>query len=243
MVEKVEGIILSEIPYKESSKILQVYTKKYGLISMIAKGAKSLKSPLRSLTSKYTYAFFYIYYKEDKLSLLTQVDLIDSFNNIRTDITLIGYMSYLCDLTYQVLKENKEADIFDLLIDGLKKINNNLDPLIITNIIELKYLDYLGVSLNLDGCIRCNSKENIITIDGDAGGYICKNCLKNEEIVSTKTIKMIRMYYYVNISSISTIKVSDDIKREINLFLNKYYDRYTGIYLKSKEFLNNLIKI
>ena len=243
MVEKVEGIILSETPYKESSKILNVFTKKYGLIGIMAKGAKSLKSPLRALTNKYSYAFFYIYYKENKLSLLSQVDLIDNFNNIRNDITLIGYMSYLCDLTYQVLKENKESNIFDILINGLKKINDKLDPLIITNIIELKYLDYLGVSLNLDSCVRCHSKENIVTIDGDAGGYICKNCLRDEEIVNSKTIKMIRMYYYVDISSISTIKVSDEIKREINVFLNKYYDRYTGLYLKSKEFLNNIINI
>ena len=152
-------------------------------------------------------------------------------------------MSYLCDLTYQVLKENKDSDIFDILINGLKKIDNNLDPLIITNIIELKYLDYLGVSLNLDSCVRCNSKDNIVTIDGDAGGYICKNCLKDELIVSSKTIKMIRMYYYVDISTISTIKISDDIKREINIFINSYYDRYTGLYLKSKEFLNKIINI
>lgn len=243
MVEKVEGIVLSETPYKESSKILNIYTKEHGLIGIIAKGAKSLKSPLRALTNKYSYCYFYIYYKENKLSLLTQVDLIDNFNNIRNDIVLIGYMSYLCDLTYQVLKENNESDIFDILINGLKKINDKLEPLIITNIIELKYLDYLGVSLNLDGCVRCSSKDNIITIDGDAGGYICKNCLRDEEIVDAKTIKMIRMYYYVDISSISTIKISDDIKRQINNFLNKYYDRYTGLYLKSKEFLNNLINI
>ena len=243
MVEKVEGIILSETPYKESSKILNVFTKKYGLIGIIAKGAKSLKSPLRALTNKYSYCYFYIYYKENKLSLLTQVDLIDNFNNIRTDITLISYMSYLCDLTYQLLKENNDTSIFDILINGLKKIDNKLDPLIITNIIELKYLDYLGVSLNLDSCVKCNTRNNIVTIDGDAGGYICKNCLKDEELVSAKTIKMIRMYYYVDISTISTIKISDDIKREINLFINKYYDRYTGLYLKSKEFLNNILNI
>ena len=242
MVEKVEGIILSETPYKEASKIINVYTKKYGLIGMMAKGAKAIKSPLRALTNKYSYGYFYIYYKENKLSLLTQVDLIDNFNNIRSDITLISYMSYICDLTYQVLKENNNVEIFDILINSLKKIDNKLDPLIITNIVELKYLDYLGVSLNLDSCSKCGSKDNIITIDGDAGGYICSNCLKEEEIVSQKTIKMIRMYYYVDISTITTINVSDITKREINTFLNKYYDRYTGLYLKSKEFLNNIIK-
>ncbi|MBR1416407.1 MAG: DNA repair protein RecO [Bacilli bacterium] len=240
MIEKVEGIILSVTPYKESSKILNIYSKEHGLIGVIAKGSKNLKSPLRANTSLYTYGYFYIYYKKDKLSLLTQVDIINSYMNIRNDIEKISYMAYICDLTYQVLKQNDNNNIFDLLINALNKIDNNLDPLIITNIIELKYLDYLGISLNLDSCSKCGKKDNIITIDGDVGGYICQNCYTNETLVSLKIIKLIRMYYYVDIASISTIKISDDIKREINLFLNRYYERYTGLYLKSKDFLNKI---
>src|SRR5574344_2087873 len=99
MILKVEGIILSETPYRESSKIINVLTKDHGMVGMICKGAKSLKSNLRATTQLYTYGYFHIYYKENKLSELTQVDIINSFNNIRTDIILISYMAYLCDLT------------------------------------------------------------------------------------------------------------------------------------------------
>jgi recombinational DNA repair protein (RecF pathway) len=49
------------------------------------------------------------------------------------------------------------------------------------------------------------------------------------------------MYYLVDIKTISTIKISDVVSREINNFINTYYDRYTGLFLKSKEFLNKLI--
>jgi DNA repair protein RecO (recombination protein O) len=240
LIEKVEGIILSETPYRETSKIIQVYTKEHGLISMIAKGAKSLKSNLRAGTILYTYGYFYIYYKKDKLSQLTNVDIIDSFINIRTDIKLISYMAYLCDLTKQVLRENNNLKMFPMLIDAIKKIDNKLDPLIITNIIEIKYLDYLGIGLNLDECIKCGSTKGIVTIDPDLGGFVCQNCYQDEYIVNPKTIKLIRMYYYVDIKSITEIKVSDKVKQEINMFLTRYYDRYTGLYLKSKEFLNRI---
>ena len=243
MVEKLEGIVLKVTPYKETSKILNVYTKEHGLIGLIAKGAASLKSNLRTSTTLYSYGYFYVYYKEDKLSLLTQVDIIDRFDNIRNDIVLLSYMAYICDLTYQVLKQNETTNLFDILIQGIKKIENKLDPLIITNIIELKCLDYLGISLILDRCVRCGKNTDIITIDGDAGGFICKDCIKDEQILNSKTIKMIRMYYYIDIKSISTIKVSNEVKNEINLFLNDYYERYTGLYLKSKEFLNKMINI
>ena len=64
MILKVEGIILSETPYKETSKIINVLTKNHGMIGMICKGAKSLKSNLRATTQLYTYGYFYIYYKQ-----------------------------------------------------------------------------------------------------------------------------------------------------------------------------------
>lgn len=241
MIEKVEGIILSISDYQESSRILQVLTREHGLIGIIAKGCKSVKSPLRAACNSYTYGYFYIYYKENKLSLLSNVDIINSYSNIRLDIELISYMAYLCDLTYQVVKQNDDSNIFDILINALDKINNKLNPLIITNIVELKYLDYLGISLNLDSCVKCGNKEDIVTIDGDDGGFICKNCYTNQVIVDKKTIKLIRMYYLVDIKTISTIKISDVVSREINNFINTYYDRYTGLFLKSKEFLNKLI--
>ena len=50
------------------------------------------------------------------------------------------------------------------------------------------------------------------------------------------------MYYYVDINSISKIDITTSIKDEINTFINRYYDRYSGLYLKSKEFLNKLVK-
>ncbi len=51
---------------------------------------------------------------------------------------------------------------------------------------------------------------------------------------------MCRMYYLVDISSISDLKISDEVINNINNFINVYYDRYTGLYLKSKKFLETI---
>jgi DNA repair protein RecO (recombination protein O) len=146
-------------------------------------------------------------------------------------------------LTTQVAKQDFDEVLYELYISALEKINSKLDPLIITNIVELKYLSYLGISLNLDGCVNCGSTKDIITLDGDVGGFVCKNCYTNEKIVSSKAIKLIRMYNYVDIKNISNIDIEDNSKYEINYFLNRYYERYTGLYLKSKKFLDELNKI
>ena len=241
MLCEVEGFILSETSYGETSKIINVWTKKYGVIGIMCKGAKSLKSKNRVSTMRFSYAKFNIYLKQGKLSTLVSADVINPLKKIRSDITLIGYLSYLTELTEQVIKQNNDSLLFDDFINSILKIEDGLDPLVITNILEIKYLEKLGVLFNLDECVVCGSKNNIVTINADKGGFICLNCLSNEVIVDKKVIKMLRMYYYVNIKSITNIKIEDNIKNTINKFLDMYYDRYTGLYLNSKNFLKNVI--
>ena len=238
-ITKVKGIIISESNYSETSKLLNIFTKEYGIISAIAKGAKRLKSPLRSVTSKLTYAEFQLNYKEGKLSNLLVADVINPFNEIKKDLLKISYASFLLELTSQVAKQTNEKDLFDILEASLIKIEEGYDPMIITNILELKYLDYLGIKPELNSCAVCGSTK-VLTVSTNKGGFVCTNCHRNEKIVDKKTIKVLRMLYYVDISKISKIELNDNTKEEIDTFINEYYDRYTGLYLKSKKFLKSI---
>ena len=78
---------------------------------------------------------------------------------------------------------------------------------------------------------------------GSRGGYICSNCYTNEKKVEEKSIKLLRMLYYVDIDKISSTNIKENIKKEINDFIDEYYELYTGLYLKTKSFLKNLNKI
>lgn len=239
---KIKGIVINDTNYSESSKILNVITQEKGLISVISKGCRGYKSKLRSVSCKMTYGYFYINYKENTLSTLVEVDVINEFKSIKTDLKKIGYVAYLLDLAKQVEKQNsnEKEQIFSILEETLLKIENSFEPSVITNIVELKYLSFLGVKPVLDKCSICNSKQDIITINSDAGGYICKNCYTNEYITDEKTIKLLRMFDFVDISKIKELNILDKNKKEINKFLEDYYSKYTGLYLKSKDFLSQI---
>ena len=43
-IESCEGIILSETNYSESSKILNVFTKEFGLIGVMSKGSRNMEN-------------------------------------------------------------------------------------------------------------------------------------------------------------------------------------------------------
>ncbi len=112
---KTKGIVLSETPFSETSKILNVLTEDYGLIGIMSKGSRNVKSKLRGVSNKMNYCEYTINYKENGLSTLIEGDTINSFKNIYNDMEKAMYAFYLIDLVYQVLKENNDGNIFNLL--------------------------------------------------------------------------------------------------------------------------------
>ena len=239
----VKGLVLNETNYSDSSKILNVLTSEYGLIGIISKGCRSLKSKLRGASRKLVYGTFHFYYKENGLSTLISIDVISDYPKTIMDLEKVVYASYMLDLTRQVVKQSKDSNILTLLVSGLEKLENGLNPAVITNILELKYLDFLGVSPIVTGCAVCGSTTNIVSLSPTSGGFICKDCYQNEGYYSDKAIKLLQMYYYVDLEKITKIDVNNKVNMEINKFLEDYYDRYTGIYLNSKKMLKNVIKL
>lgn len=242
MLKKIRGIVVSEVPYKDSSKVLNILCEE-GVIGVISKGCKRINSPLRVISNKLTLGEYVIYYNESKLSTLKEGSILDNFNNIKNDLNKISHATYITDLVNQVMKQNADPTVFSLYLSALKKIDEGINETVVMNILEIKLLDYLGVGINLNGCAKCGSTREIVTIDPDVGGYICKKCYTNEIIYDERVRKMLRMYYLVEIDSIKELKIKDYVIDSINKFLSVYYDRYTGLYIRSKEFLDRNIKI
>lgn len=235
----IEGFVVSTVNYGESSKILNILTKEKGIIGVISKGCRKEKSRLRVVSANFTYAIFHLQYKKEKLSTLIGADVIDYLIKTKSDIKKIGYLNYITELTKNVYKQSENKKIYEIFINGIKKIEEGLNPKVITNIIEIKYLDYLGISLYLNGCVICN-RPSVVSLSIPRGGYICSFHRKDEPLYDNSFLKMIKAYYYVDLEKITELKIKEHIIEEIDSFLNMYYKEYTGLYIKSKKFLTEL---
>ena len=122
---------------------------------------------------------------------------------------------------------------------AILKLEEGHNPKIITNILELQYLEYLGINLNLDNCVKCGNSK-VVTLSLSKGGYICSNCRTNEPLVDEKVMKLLRLYYYVDISKISNLDIDKNVSDQINHIIEEYYDQYSGVYTKSKKMLKDL---
>ena len=237
MKETVEGIILNETNFKESSKILNILTPKYGYISVISKGSRNIKSKLRGISMKLVYGEFTIKYKENGISMLLEGCLINSFKNIMTDFNKMLYATSLVNVTKSILKENNDSNIFYPLINSLIKINDGFNPMIISIICYIKYLDFLGVRPNFSNCSLCGSTD-IYNFSMEYSGFICKKCYQDTYLFTTNTLKLLKLFQNIDIKKIDKLNItSSKVLEELDLFIKEYYEKYTGIYLNNK--LNN----
>ena len=247
---KIEAVVISEQSFGETSKILKLFTKDLGIISVMSKGCKKIKSPLYEGSNKLVVGNFDITYKENAMSILTGTSIIKIFKNIVMDYHDLDrkmYAFYITDLIVQVLKQEKITveeinKIYDLYLSSLYKIDEKLNPKIIYDIVKLKYLEFLGVKPSIDCCSNCGSKE-IVTCSSKTYGFICKNCYTDELILKNDTLKMIRMLYYVDINKIKKLEIDSEILKEVEIFIDDYYEEHTGIYFKSKKEEEILAKI
>ena len=238
---KVKGIVIGETPYGETSKILSLLTDKYGLISVMAKGCKNIKSKLRGVSNRLNYCEYVISYKEKGISTLIEGITLNSFKNVFGDMKKSVYCFYLLDIVKQVCNENNNQQIFSILEGALIKINDGLSQELISNIVEIQLLSFLGVNLNLESCVVCGQKNDLITIDMTKSGCICKNCYQNEIIFNSKALHLMQILAKINIQKLENLEITDyQVFEDIDSFIHEYYSNYTGIYHQKKSKLNNL---
>ena len=179
---KTEAIVLSEIRYKDTSKILNIYTKKYGRISVMAQGAYKPKSILIASTQSFSRSEMCLQ-KNREFYYINQADLIDSYYDIRENMERMFYGYYLLELINKSTPlEEENEKLFLLLEKGLKSLENlNEDYLKFILSYELKFISFLGYRPNMSNCVICSNDENYnIRFSIVEGGVICNNCFDKD---------------------------------------------------------------
>lgn len=175
---RTEGIVLSEMRYKDTSKILKIYTKKYGKISVMARGAYKPKSILIASTQPFSHNE-YLLHKGRAFYYLNQASLIEPFYNIREKVERFLYGSYLMELVDKSTPEEEASEkLFLLLAKALEVLANMEEGFNKFSIaFGLKHISFLGYRPNLGSCSHCGRKDLVrMRFSHPEGGIICQDC-------------------------------------------------------------------
>ena len=116
-VNQTEAILLHSRNYSETSLICELFTRKHGRVSVIAKGARSKKNKFQNIAAPNILASVN-YSGKSELKTLVSWEEITNFSILGKNLKILLYLN---ELIFKLLeKENKQDRIFESLIDFYK---------------------------------------------------------------------------------------------------------------------------
>ena len=223
------------MPFKESSLITSVLTKKSGKVKLLVKGCRRPRSKLCGAMELFNHTEI-IYYKKESKELYTMSDatVIDPFVNIRTDNNKVNAALLLCEFFNKTLPlEEMDIDAYDLMKDYLREISvanpETVKPLALSYL--LIALANAGFKPHLDNCVRChnpidyNNKKFDFSIS--SGGIVCADDFDDTVIfISNETVTLLKDLYDSNNICLEEERFRD-IERLVPAYLRYHLNQLT----------------
>jgi DNA repair protein RecO (recombination protein O) len=245
MLVRVEGIVIRSIDYGEGDKILTLFSKEAGKISVMARGAKKLKSRHSAIAQLFTYGEFNCY-KPGSMGTLNAGEIWNSYHRLKEDIHKTAYASYLMELTDRMIGENeRNAPLFEQLKAALDAMDEEKDPQIVTHIYEMKMLAIAGYMPELNECVSCGTREGTMALSVSLGGTVCSRCRHSDPgalAVSDGTLKLLRLFLHMDIRRLGKTEVKEATKNQLKQCIRQFLDAHVDVKWKSRNFIDQMDK-
>jgi DNA repair protein RecO (recombination protein O) len=181
-LEKTDGVVLKTVEWSETSLIVTLFTKDFGKISAIAKGARRLKSPFESALDLLSLSSVVFLKKSgESLDLLTEAKLQRRFRSAQVGLLPL-YCGYYAGEVINARTENHEpiAGLMESLCVTLQELDRQAIPAWTILDFELQTIQRLGHMPSWRWCVACGEEietdRQSIAFSPLGGGVLCPNC-------------------------------------------------------------------
>ncbi|MFA6350390.1 MAG: DNA repair protein RecO [Candidatus Omnitrophota bacterium] len=248
-IHKTEALILNRRDFRETSLITDFYSRDFGRLSGLLKGIRTEPKKFASSMEPFSLNEIVFYRsKNSGLHLVSQCDLKDNYTTLRANLSRFAMASVITEMVSALMQpEDKNEDIFNLLLSVLSEMSSNHNPEKILTIFKIKMLSLSGFKPHLDSCVSCQDKiMGSSKFSLSLGGLLCQKCCHKD--LSSRAI------FRGTISSILYIEKSDfrntlnlglnpQIKRELDLILNAFIKFHLEKDLKSERVAERLVGV
>ena len=226
--------ILHTYPFKETSLIVDILSKDFGRISVVAKGARRPRSSLRGLLLPFQ-GLQATWSGLQELKTLHSIEWSEAFLNIEGDSLICGF--YLNELVMRMVpKDDPYPELFNYYHKTITSLTSKKYLNISLRCFELKLLQELGykVSLNIDNQgVKIDPVKKYF-YQADLGASL-QRVNSSEIIVSGKTLIDMEANCYDD-------KVTEKESKQLMRYLINYYVGDKPLHSK-KLFMSNGDKI
>ena len=251
--QKTQAIVIRTFPLKEFHKIITFYTPDFGKVKAVAYGVKSPKSKLGGSLELLNHGTLLFQHRENReLQNITDFNLINGFDAIRSDFTRITYGCYFAELVDSIASEGiASPEIFELLRTTYQFLMEVDDVPLLARGFEIKFIDCAGYAPELSLCVHCGSEVQRTTARkfGIAfsiryGGVLCTDCKNRDGAAFTITpgsCELLKMLRKSEWERFNRIRASTRNHQELKRVLGSFIEYHTERTLKSLKFIENVL--
>jgi DNA repair protein RecO (recombination protein O) len=198
--EKATALVLRVVEFSETSCVVTLFTREFGKLHGLAKGARRLKGPFESALDLLALCrIVFLRKSSDSLDLLTEAKLERRFRAAGRDLSSLYAGYYVAELLNELTdSSDPHPDLFDAASQTLLALaggNGSVAAVVLR--FELAALRTLGHLPSLADCVECGrslpageptSGRDRVAFGVLAGGVLCGRCRPGKKhVVSMHT--------------------------------------------------------
>jgi DNA repair protein RecO (recombination protein O) len=240
-----EAIILASRPFRETSRIVTLLAAGEGLLSGIAKGARSPGNRFGAGLELFSHSQVVLYFKRQRdLQLIVESDPLRSFAAIWEDTDRYLAASAGTEFLMRVLAPAEPSRaIFGLTLEFLGALEAEIsgNRSFTLRAFQLQACDLLGLRPELAHCVVCGGSERLTAFAPLEGGLVCGACAGSIEQplpLSANAIALLRGLMATPLAEAASRLAPShgagsparrEAARAIESFLRFHIERYAGL--------------
>ncbi len=233
-----EGIVLSYYSYKENDKIVNVFTKNNGRMSLLARGAMKPSSNFGGKIEPITRIEF-LYSVGRGFPFMSEVKELSPYLKIKSSIKILKQSLVLIEILKKMYPEEKKDVLLykmskryiDILnMDGVTKL---LAEFLILSF-KLNVLNHEGLNFSIDICNECGNTKSRFSMSA-SGEILCSRCIGNRNFTSVEPLRNdIEKLKNLNLKGI-TDNFNENKFKLLKKIINLYFSLNTGVELLTEK--------
>lgn len=224
---RAEGIVLRGHDLGEADRILTIFTRDHGKVRAIAKGVRKTMSRKGGHLEPFCRCSLLLAQGRD-LDIVSQVDTLDAFTNLRSSLDLLGPAFYLAELVDTFTEDNAEhRALYEAYYATLVALEHGADVAAVSRWFELFILTASGLAPAWSECAGCGTpvepdKEYVFSLE--RGGLLCPECRARDVLarpVAPTTVKVLRLLAREPLARIVRVRLPYDALVEAGELLGR----------------------
>ena len=229
MITRTDAVVLKSMKYRDSSKIVTFYSRRYGKVKGIAKGARQMKSKFGAALEPLSAVSLILYKKDQReLQLISQCDTLKTYKKIHTELDRMAVGLSIIELLNQLTHDEEGNDaLYTLLVqslDELERAQKHFMNFFLA--FELRCASVMGFMPSVDTCKGCGKELDDLVADDSAvfqsakGAVLCSRCWQSDTFLKNGALRSGRTRASGTFSDGGNIRVSIGVLKGLQRLLN-----------------------